>query len=85
MELGLPIDGEADTGFGFTSGDLVFVCQHLLGVTPPKNMVLRNIIKLSWLNNTFQQLPESAIDDGVAQYARAHILSLIGNMLMSDT
>jgi len=83
LELGLPIDGEAITRV--TSGELVFACQSLLSVAPLKNVVLGNTIKLSWLNNTFQQLPKDATNDVVAQYARAHILSLIGSMLMSDT
>jgi len=83
LQLGLPIDGEPITGV--MSGELVSFCQDLLGTTPPENVVLGNTIKLSWLNNTFQQLPEGATNDVVAQYARAHILSLIGSMLMPDT
>ena len=83
LELGLPIGGEVVTRV--TSGDLVSACQHLLGAAPPKNVVLGNTIKLSWLNNTFKQLLEDATNDVVAQYARSHILSLIGSMLMPDT
>jgi len=59
LQLGLPIDGEAVTGF--ISGDLVSACQHILGATPPQNVVLGN--------NTFQQLHEHATDHVVAQYA----------------
>ena len=83
LQLGLPIDGEALTGL--TGGDMVAACGHLLGVIPPQNVVLGNTIKLSWLNNTFQQLLGDAMDDVVAQYAWAHILTLIGNLLMLDT
>jgi len=45
LQLGIPIDGEAITRF--TSGDLVSSCQHLVGATPHKNVVLGNIAKLS--------------------------------------
>ena len=35
-------------------------------------------MKLSWLNNTFLQLPNDAMDDVVAYYALEHILDLLG-------
>jgi len=83
LQLGLPIEGEVVSGL--TSGDMVTACGHLLGVIPSQNVVLGNTIKLSWLNNTFQQLSDDAMDDVVTQYARENILTLIGSLLMSDT
>jgi len=65
--LGLPIDGQAVTRI--TSGDLVSFCEQLLGFIPPLTTVKGNAIKLSWLNNTFQELPHNAIDDVIAQHA----------------
>lgn len=81
--LGLPIDGEPVTGF--TNGDWVSMCRHLLGIIPPGNVVIGNTIRLSWLNNNFHQLPDDASENVVAHYARAHILTLIGSLLMPDT
>ncbi|XP_068503789.1 protein MAIN-LIKE 1-like [Phaseolus vulgaris] len=81
--LGLPIDGQVVTGI--TSGDLVSFYEQLLGFIPPSTTVKGNAIKLSWLNNTFQELPHNATDDVIAQHARAHILTLIGSLLMPDS
>ncbi|XP_027905255.1 protein MAIN-LIKE 1-like isoform X2 [Vigna unguiculata] len=83
LQFGLPIDGEPVTGV--SSGNLVPLCETLLGSIPPPDVVRGNTIKLSWLNNNFQQLPAYATDDVVAQYARAHIFTLIGSLLMPDT
>jgi len=83
LQLGLPIDGEPVTGI--SNGDLVPLCQHLLGSIPPPNAITGNTIKLSWLNNNFQQLPDDATNDVIAQHARGHILILIGSLLMPDT
>ena len=44
-----------------------------------------NSIKLSWLNNEFQDLPHDADNVVIAQPARAHILTLIGSLLIPDT
>jgi len=75
LQLGLPIDDEVVTGL--LSGNLITTCGHFLGVIPLANVVLGNIIKLSWLNNTFQQLLDDAMDDVVEYYAQTHILTLI--------
>ncbi|XP_068485023.1 protein MAIN-LIKE 2-like [Phaseolus vulgaris] len=80
LQLGVPIDGEPVTGF--TSRDMVQACQYLLGSIPPSNVIKGNTIKLSWLNNNFQQLSANVMDDVIAQHARAHILSLIGSLLV---
>ena len=78
--LGLPIDGQVVTGI--TSGDLVSFFDQLLGFIPPSTAVKGNAIKLSWLNNTFQELPHNATDDVIAQHTQAHILTLIRSVLM---
>jgi len=82
-QLGMPIDGEPVTGG--SSGNLLQLCQDLLGDIPPENMLTGNRIKLSWLNSRFRELPDNATLATVGQYARAHILILIGSMLMPDT
>ncbi|XP_068504171.1 protein MAIN-LIKE 1-like [Phaseolus vulgaris] len=81
--LGLPVDGQAVTGI--TNGDLVSLCEQFLVFIPPTTAVKGNAISLSWLNNTFQELPHHATDDVIAQHARAHILTLIGSLLMPDS
>jgi len=48
-------------------------------------VVKGNAINLSWLNNTFQELPHHAIIDVIAQHARSHILTLIGSLLIPDS
>jgi len=83
VQLGLPIDGELITGI--SSGNLVTLCGHLLGYVPPETVYKANNIILSWLNNEFQDLPHDANNVMVAQHARAHILTLIGSLLMLDT
>ena len=83
VQLGLPIDGEPITGV--SSGNLVTLCDHLLGFVLPETVYKGNNIKLSWLNNEFQDLHHDANDVMVAQHARAHILTLIGSLLMPDT
>jgi len=83
LQLGMPIDGEPVTGG--SSGNLLQLCQDLLGDIPPENMITGNQIKLSWLNSRFRGLPDDATLAIVGQYARAHILILIGSMLMPDT
>ena len=82
VQLGLPIDGEPITSV--SSDDLVPLCGDLLGSVPSKTVYKVNSIKLSWLNNEFQDLPHDADDVVIAQHARAHILTLIGSLLMSD-
>jgi len=83
LQLGVPIDGELVTGSSF--GNLLELCQELLGDIPPENMFIGNRIKLSWLNSRFWELPADANLGTIGQYARAHILILIDTMLMPDT
>jgi len=83
VQLGLPIDGEPITGV--SSGDLVSLSDNLLSVVPPETVYKGNNIKLYWLNSEFQDLPDDDDDVMVAQHAQAHILTLIGSLLMPDT
>jgi len=76
-------DGEVVTSI--SSGDLVAWCEPLLGSILPIGFASGNMIKLSWMNNAFQQLPNDANDVAFAQHAQAHILSFIGGLLMQDT
>ncbi|XP_017416446.1 protein MAIN-LIKE 1-like [Vigna angularis] len=83
LQLGLPIEGHDVTGI--SSGPLTCFCQQLLGDVPPENNVKGNIIKLSWLNNTFRHLLHDATYQVIQQYARAYMLMIIGSIMMPDT
>jgi len=82
--LGLPID--KDVVIGPTTVEDIFSTFHEhLRVIPPPTVVRGNSIRVFWLNNTFQQLPQNGNNNVIAQYARAYILTLIGSILMPDT
>jgi len=83
VQLGFPIDEEPVTGI--SNSDLVSLLETLLGSVPPKTVVQENTIKISWLNTSFQDLPHDATKIIIKQHARAHILTLIGSLLMPDT
>jgi len=83
LQLGVPIDGEPITGS--SSRNLMELYQELLGDIPPENMFTGNRIKLLWLNTRFRELPTNVNLWTIAQYAHAHILILIGSILMPDT
>ncbi|XP_027927469.1 protein MAIN-LIKE 1-like [Vigna unguiculata] len=82
--LGLPIDGDVVTGPTIVQ-DIFSTFHEHLWVIPPLTVIRGNSIRVSWLNNTFQQLPQNANNNVIAQYARAYILTLIGSILMPDT
>ncbi|XP_027915963.1 protein MAIN-LIKE 1-like [Vigna unguiculata] len=83
LQLGVPIDGEPFTSC--SSGNLLKLCQKLLGDIQPENMFTGNQIKSSWLNTRFQELPNNANLGTIGQYAHTHILILIDSMLMLGT
>jgi len=70
---------------GLIGGHLIVACGHLFQAIPLANVVLGNTIKLSWLNNTFPHLSNDVMDNVVVYYAQAHILTLIGSLLMPNT
>ncbi|KAF1883913.1 hypothetical protein Lal_00038407 [Lupinus albus] len=82
-QLGLPIDGDIVTGP--TNMDWNVVCQNLLGVVPSDRQIVGQRIQMSWLDSTFQQLPNDATEIVIDQHARTFILRMIGGFLMSDT
>ncbi|KAF1866337.1 hypothetical protein Lal_00024344 [Lupinus albus] len=82
-QLGLPIDGDVVTGP--TSLDWEMICLNLLGAIPTDKQIIGQRIQMSWLDSTFQQLPDDANDIVIHQHARAFILRMIGSFLMPDT
>ncbi|KAF1888651.1 hypothetical protein Lal_00036690, partial [Lupinus albus] len=82
-QLGLPIDGNNVTGP--TNMDWNVVCHNLLGAVPNERQIVGQQIQMSWLNSTFQQLTDDAAKIVINQHARAFILRMIGEFLMSNT
>lgn len=82
LQLGLPIDGNAVTGP--IVADWGQTCLDLLGAIPPPDCLKGVSMKISWLESAFRDLPNNATDVVLAQYARAHIMRMIGGLLMSD-
>ncbi|KAF1880746.1 hypothetical protein Lal_00011805 [Lupinus albus] len=82
-QLGLPIDGNIVTEP--TNMDWNVVCHNLLGAVPNERQIVGQRIQMSWLDSTFQQLPDDATEIVIDQHARAFILRMIGGFLMPDT
>ncbi|KAF1899190.1 hypothetical protein Lal_00019312 [Lupinus albus] len=82
-QLGLPIDGNIVTRP--TNMDWNVVCHNLLGAVPNERQIVGQHIQMSWLDSTFQQLPDDATETVIDQHARAFILRMIGGFLMPDT
>jgi len=82
--LGLPIDGNVVTGPTIVQDIFLMFHEHL-GIISPPTVIRGNSIRVSWLNSTFQQLPQNANNNVIVQYARAYILTLIGSILVPDT
>ncbi|CAI0459960.1 unnamed protein product [Linum tenue] len=58
------------------------MCLRLLGRAPTN--LGDGVIRISWLRETFDQLPPSASPDTTEQFARAYALSLLGGVLFPD-
>ncbi|KAF1865059.1 hypothetical protein Lal_00004433 [Lupinus albus] len=56
-----------------------------LGAVPNERQIVGQRIQMSWLDSTFQQLPDDATEIVIDQHARAFILRMIGGFLMPDT
>ena len=78
----MPCVGHAVSGI--TDYEWPEVCRLLLGVTPPANKLDGQRLSLSWLAETFAELPDDASDEQAREFARAYILRLIGGTLMPD-
>ena len=72
---GLPIDGNVVCGP--TNLDQEQVCDNLLGVTPPVTALAYSGLKITWVRNTFSNLPEGANAVTIQQYARAYMFQVL--------
>ena len=53
------------------------VCGNLLGVTPPTTALAYGGLKITWVMNTFSNLPEGADTITTQQYARAYMFQVL--------
>ena len=72
---GLPIDGNAVCG----PTNLVWeqVCDNLLGEIPPATTLTYGSLKITWVRNTFSNLPKGANAIITQQYARAYMFQVL--------
>ncbi|XP_052878959.1 protein MAINTENANCE OF MERISTEMS-like [Gossypium arboreum] len=81
LQLGLPVDGDAITG-SVHSTDWGAICYELLGVIPDN--INGGRIEMGWLRDTFSKPDDDSTELEKIRYARAYILQIIGDYLMSD-
>ena len=53
------------------------VCQNLLEVTPPATALEYGGLKITWVKNTFSNLPKGANAVTTPQYARAYLFQVL--------
>ena len=82
IQLGLRCDGHPVCGH--TSFDWLELCDGLLGVAPPAQILDGQRLPVSWLAETFPHLPPDADDEHIRRFTRAYIMRLIGGYLMPD-
>ncbi|CAI9088580.1 OLC1v1022948C1 [Oldenlandia corymbosa var. corymbosa] len=85
---GLPIDGEPVTGHDITrtTEEWQEMCEELLGFRPPLSAFDSGRLKLKCIEDHFdlEPLQPDAPDHVVEFFARAHILQLLGGLLLPD-
>lgn len=85
---GLPIDGEPVTGHDIarTTEEWQEMCEELLGFRPPLSAFDSGRLKLKSIEDHFEVKPlqPDAPDHVVQFFARAHILQLLGGLLLPD-
>ncbi|KAL4296680.1 hypothetical protein GQ457_12G018070 [Hibiscus cannabinus] len=78
--LGLPVEGHAITGK--TQDNWFLLGRELLGVDPVD--LDSDRVHITWLDQNFSNLPTNASTLIKEQFDRAHILQVIGGILMPD-
>ncbi|CAN1155573.1 Serine/threonine-protein phosphatase 7 long form homolog [Linum perenne] len=88
---GLPTRGRpVSVGYDARAADVI--CQELLGATPPPTRFTGHQVKISkgsqlkltWLTQTFYELPPHPTPLDIERYARAYMLCLIGGFLFPN-
>ncbi|KAG8501045.1 hypothetical protein CXB51_003142 [Gossypium anomalum] len=81
LQVGLPLDGYAVTGFA-SSTDWEAMCYELLGAIPDK--INGGRIEMGWLRDTFPEPNNDSTELERIRYARAYILEMIEGYLMTN-
>ncbi|QHO31416.1 uncharacterized protein DS421_8g241420 [Arachis hypogaea] len=82
--FGLPIDGEAVSGWTDSSGDFVQSQSHaIFGREPEVSSSSKSYIKLGWVRRVRDAEPLDT-EDSVRRYVRCHIFCLLGSTLFTD-
>jgi len=81
--LGLPIDGNPVTGCEL--GDNTIVYQNMLGSVPDAKYIDGRRLKLCWLKNNFQTVPEAIDDHELWYFVRAYILYILGCVFVDSS
>ena len=82
IQLGLRCDRHPVCGH--TAFPWLDVCQYLLGVAPPPQLLDGQRLSVTWLAETFNHFPPDANDEVIRWFTRAYIMRLIGGYLMPD-
>ncbi|XP_025628913.1 protein MAIN-LIKE 1-like [Arachis hypogaea] len=89
--FGLPIDGQYVSGCltdfprYIAGGRPPWVWfEELLGVLPPASCIDKFIVKCTWFEETFSELPQGADEETVRKYARTYIMMLLLMQLFGD-
>lgn len=85
LNLGLAIDGDPVVEADVEDSNTVPICEKLLGKIPTSMDRRGGFLKLSWLKDSFSQLPEDAPIAQVESCTRAYLLYLVGSTIFSTT
>ncbi|CAN1290853.1 Protein MAIN-LIKE 2 [Linum perenne] len=60
------------------------ICQQWLGVAPPARAISSKTVRVSWVKELFDRLPDEAPPEVVMFHARAFTWVLVGCILLAD-
>ncbi|RYR18397.1 hypothetical protein Ahy_B03g063016 [Arachis hypogaea] len=58
--------------------------EEFLGVLPPANCIDKFIVKCTWFEETFSELPQGANEETIRRYARAYMMMLLSTQLFGN-
>ncbi|QHO02938.1 uncharacterized protein DS421_13g428040 [Arachis hypogaea] len=71
--------------FHMSFGECTITLQdEFLGVLPPANCIDKFIVKCTWFEETFSELPQGANEETIRRYARAYMMMLLSTQLFGN-
>ncbi|XP_020973085.1 protein MAIN-LIKE 1-like [Arachis ipaensis] len=70
--------------FHMSFGECTITLQDFLGVLPPANCIDKFIVKCTWFEETFSELPQGANEETIRRYARAYMMMLLSTQLFGN-